>query len=176
MEMKRFLLFLAVFCVTGLSCHAQDVIVSKDGVGPVKVGMQLEKVPASIPHFYTQKSPLPDYYFWVICENENGDSMASFLGEDEDSDRYETLVYFILESSYPKTKEGLHVGSTCQEILDKGGKRGKLDFGEEIGPVFYVSLEGLYFFFDDQEGVENGKIKTNAPCIKISNSESPYFM
>ena len=66
--------------------------------------------------------------------------------------------------------------STCKEILDKGGKRGKLDFGDEVDPLFYVSLDGLYFFFDDQEGVENGKIKPDAPCIKISNSENPYFM
>ena len=174
--MKRFLLFLAIIGLTSLSCSAQDLLVSKDGIGPIKVGMKLEKIPASVPHFYTQKSPLPDYHFWVICEDENGDSMVSFLGEDEDSDRYDTVVYFLLDSSYPKTKEGLHVGSTCKEILDKGGKRGKLDFGEEVDPVYYVSLNGLYFFFDDEEGVENGKIKLDAPCNKISNSESPYFM
>ena len=172
--MKKLCLLLSLVFLTGLAGHSQEIIVSSNGIGPIPVGMALADVPASLPPRYTSIQPFPEYFMWVYC-NKGEDSTLYLLGEDEESDQYETFVHFILHSPDAVTKEGLHVGSTCKEILEKGGKMRKKVMPES-GPILYVELDDLYFFFDEQEGVERGRIKPDAPCEMISNSDYPFYM
>lgn len=150
------------------------LLVTKEGIGPIKMGNPHSTVPQSLPPLYDSTSPLPDTFSWIYCKK--GEEYVLFLlGEDYDSDKYETLVYFILQSPAAQTPEGLCVGATCEQIVGKGGKMHKKDDEGGGNPTYYVELNGLYFFFDDRTAIENGRIKPTAPSKMISNCNHPFF-
>lgn len=150
------------------------LLVTKDGIGPIKMGNPHSSVPQSLSPLYDSTSPLPDTFSWIYCKKGEEDVLF-LLGEDYDSDKYETLVYFILQSPAAQTPEGLCVGATCEQIVGKGGKMHKKDDEGGGNPTYYVELNGLYFFFDDRTAIENGRIKPTAPSKMISNCNHPFF-
>ena len=172
--MKRLITLVSLLFLFGGFGYAQQITVSRDGIGPIKMGKPHSSVPKSLLPLCDNSSPLRDTFNWIYC-NEGEKTVLLLLGEDYDSDKYETLVYFILYSPLPKTSDGLGVGATCKQIVEKGGKMHKKVSEWGGSPTYYVELKGVYFFFNDMTAIENGRIKPDAPCTMISNCDYPFF-
>lgn len=153
----------------------EEVFISSNAVGSYRIGSPLSGVPESMLPLYTSIRKSADTFMRIECIK-NNTGVLLFLGDDENSGAkaYETSMYFILISPEAKTEKGLHVGSSCSEIQSVGGVVKKHDSPSGSAPMYYMELDGLYFFFKGDQ-VINGRINNNAPCVMISNCIYPFF-
>lgn len=167
--------------LTGVESYAQSqagVIISKDGVGPVRVGQNYTisedvlnkcKLPESCVPLYDELSCDRDEFsgdFEIIGRLEGAISLLVFCDE-EDQVRCFTVV-----TDQVKTKDGLSTASTASEILAAGGKVQNMPLKENnrvVGYHYRIVKDGLYFLFGPSV-VTGGKVKPDAKPYGISNT------
>lgn len=154
------------------------VLISKDGVGPVRVGQNY-----TISEVVLNKSKLPDQYaslydeitcdrdqfeghFQIVCRLKDALSLLVFC---DDNDKVEC---FTVVTDQAKTKEGLSRVSTAAQILAAGGKVENMPLKENnraVGYLYRLVLNGVYFLFGNAD-IAGGKIKPDAKPYAISNT------
>ena len=107
MRRARLLSFLLLIHVC-IGIYAQDNILTIEGLGPVKLGQTLDKIPDTYPGLYASKGMERDET--VFYDQNKQEVFRAFIGEDK-------LVNLIaVVSPNIRTSEGAHVGMTKKEI------------------------------------------------------------
>ncbi len=173
---KRILL--AAAAVIGLLCSCTSkeasILMSKDNLGSVVMGESYTTVPETMAPLYTKAQ---SYYgdmteVWeVMCLNEDQGAVRFLCDYEQD----ENLKYFILYTAGAKTQEGISLNSTAKEILAAGGEECTHETDPQLPADHYILLNGLYFYFDNTEAVEDGHIKADAKPYLVSNCQYPFF-
>ena len=152
------------------------VPLSKDGVGPVKIGDKVAipnsinrcKLPDTYPSLYDKLYCDRDQFVGnseILCELGGQTSLQVF------SDDNDKVYYFTVTTPNAVTADGLSLNSTAAEIRAKGAKTDKKSFydnGVEYRCDCFMLLNGLYFFFSKSDYVGN-KIRDDAKPKAISN-------
>lgn len=168
--MKKVLLTLLALVAFLTPVLAQnDLVLSKDGIGPVKMGINYTKakpVMSKTCHMIWEMYHDMIDMMQVTCfDNETDRNLMVIFNTGEAPDD-KLLRTFYVYSPVFKTAKGLSLDSTAQELLDAGGELDRKD-----GFIF-VKLDGLYYSFGDND-LEGRKLKPNAKPYQISNVNYP---
>ena len=154
------------------------VLVTKDGVGPVRIGQDY-----TISEEVLNKSSLPDRYpslydeiscdrnqfsgnFEIACRLNRAWSLFVFCDEDDHAE------CFLVVTDQAVTEKGLSSASTASAIMAAGGKTQKMPMKENdrtVGYRYRLELDGIYFLFRNSD-VTDGKIRPDAVPYGISNT------
>lgn len=174
------LLFLSLL-LTGFGSYAQsqaDVIISKDGVGPVRAGQNYTisedvlnrcKLPKSWASLYDELSCDRNEFsgdFEIVGRQGGSISLLVYCDEED------RVNCFTVVTDQVKTKDGLSTASTASEILAAGGKVQNMPLKENnrtVGYLYRIVKDGVYFLFGNS-AVTGGKIKLDAKPYGISNT------
>ena len=179
--MKKTLLILFTVTMTVLgaaqSPSMKGSFISRNGVGPVKVGQNYTiedvlnrcKLPDTYPGLYDEiQCDRNDFSgeFEIICRQNGGISLLVFSDEDDH------VSCFTVVTDRVKTESGLSTASTAADILAAGAKVEKMPMmtnDKVTGYRYRLSLGGLYFLFRNSD-VSAGRIKADARPYGISNT------
>lgn len=155
---------------------AAKVQLSKDGVGPVKMGANVTipdvlnrcKLPESYPQLYDKLECDRNQFSgnFEIVGSLSGKTSLQVYSDDNDK-----IYFFTVTTPSAVTEDGLSLNSTAAEIRAKGAKTDKKSFydnGVEYRCDCFMLLKGLYFFFSKSDYVGN-KIRDDAHPKAISN-------
>ncbi len=110
---KTRLLFFLLFLQIITDLYAQNNILTIEGLGPIKLGASLERIPDSYPGLYASKGMERDET--VFFDENKQEVFRAFVGED-------SLVNLIaVVSPNILTPEGAHVGMTKKEVESIAG-------------------------------------------------------
>jgi hypothetical protein len=154
------------------------VIITKIGVGPVKVGQNY-----TISEDVLNKSKLPDKYAFLydhlLCDRDqfSGDfviigylngKVSLYVLSDED----DKVSCFTVVTDNAKTTDGLSTASTAKEITAAGAKLDKMPYDHGAGDKGYLYRlvkDGVFFLFRNSD-TPGGKIRPDAKPYAISNT------
>lgn len=177
--MKRFIILpvLAFLFISQVSLAQDKLVMTKNGVGPVKVGINPTipdvlnrcKLPASCDNLYDELVCDRNQFEggFEICGRLNGQmSFVAFCGEED------TIENFFVTTPTVVTAEGLSLNSTAKEITAAGATFEKKTLNDN-GTIFvlgcYLKLKGLYYFFSSQDLAGQSAFKDDAKPVAISN-------
>lgn len=112
MRKTRLLLFILLIQVS-VGIRAQDIILTTEGLGPVKLGALLDNIPDTYPGLYASKGMERDET--VFFDENNQEVFRAFVGEDKIVNLIAVVSPNIL------TPEGAHVGMKKAEIARIAG-------------------------------------------------------
>lgn len=164
--MKRVLLLTIMSCCFITSVLGQNqYVISKDGVGPVKMGSAYTKAKPAMSGMckmiWENYHDMIDLMQVTCFDNETDRNMMVQFNTGEAPDD-KLLRTFYVYSPVFKTDKGLSTASTSRDILNAGGKftRGEIHI--------YLQLDGLYFFFNEDD-LSGRSLKSEAKPFQISN-------
>lgn len=127
--MKKIIFSLAALALATACSNESPNNIHPKGIGPVKVGMSIEELPASIEGLYDEivKIDVDAYYDefegdYVPARDQyqfNKDGAIAFSTECPDG---ETVIPFLDAFSPELSYEGLHPGMSCKEALNTNAK------------------------------------------------------
>lgn len=112
MRKTRLLLFILLIQVS-VGIRAQDIILTTEGLGPVKLGASLDNIPDTYPGLYASKGMERDET--VFFDENKQEVFRAFVGEDKRVNLIAVVSPNIL------TPEGAHVGMKKAEIARIAG-------------------------------------------------------
>lgn len=169
---KNFTLLLFLLLISGHTLIAQNnLIVSKDAVGPIKMGMNYKEVkPAlsgSFKMIWELYHDMIDMMQVSCFDNETDANMIVQFNTGEAPDDKKIRNFYIF-SPILKTEAGLGLDSTAQEIIDAGGELDRNDF------YVFLKLAGLYFSFSNDDLIGNS-LNPKAKPILLTNTRPEIF-
>ena len=164
--MKNRLLFTLVALIMCVAAFGQNnFVLSKDGIGPVKMGMDYTKAKPAMSDvckmIWEMYHDMIDMMQVTCFDNENDQNMMVQFNTGEAPDDKLLRTFYVFSPIF-KTSKGLSVESTAKDLQDAGGKLTRSEYH------IYVALDGLYYFFNEDD-LSGKELKPDAKPFQIAN-------